>query len=57
MSELFGSLEWVRPKAWKMDWELRKGEKVVATMSSPKMFGTSVTATFGEDHYSLRKGG
>jgi hypothetical protein len=57
MSELFGSSEWVRPKAWKLDWELRKDGAVVATMSSPKLFGTSVAATFGDDHYSLRKAG
>jgi hypothetical protein len=57
MSEMFGRSEWVRPKAWKLDWELRKEGEVIATMSSPKLFGTAVSATFGEDRYHLRKGG
>lgn len=57
MSDMFGRSEWVRPKAWKLDWELRKDGQVIATMSSPKLFGTAVSATFGEDVYALRKGG
>jgi hypothetical protein len=57
MPEMFGRSEWVRPKAWKLDWELRKDGQVVATMSSPHLFGTAVSATFGDDSYSMRKGG
>ncbi len=57
MPDMFGRSEWIRPKAWKLDWELHKDGQVIATMSSPKLFGTAVSATFGEDSYSLRKGG
>ncbi|MBI0584010.1 MAG: hypothetical protein ISF22_07260 [Methanomassiliicoccus sp.] len=55
--EMLGESEWVRPKAWKMDWELRKGREVMAKMFSPSMFGTAVRASFGNELFSLRKGG
>ena len=55
--DLAGTLHWTRPKPWKLDWELRKGEEVIATMSSPKMFGTSVNATMDGTTYTMRKGG
>lgn len=40
-----------------MKWELRKGEEVIGTMSPPHTFGTSVTASFGQETYNIRKGG
>jgi hypothetical protein len=55
--DLIGPSEWIRPKAWKMDWELRKGVKVLATISSPGFFGTSVRATVDDKGYIIRKGG
>jgi hypothetical protein len=57
MSTLVGASEWIRPKAWKMDWELRQGNEVVAKMSPPTFFGTTVRATLGDDAFVLRKGG
>jgi hypothetical protein len=57
MTNLIGIMEWTRPKPWKLDWELKKGGEIIATMSSPKMFGTSVHATIGGTTYALRKGG
>jgi hypothetical protein len=57
MSDLVGTSEWVRPKAWKMDWELRQGDEILATMSSPRMFGTTVNATMDGTTYVMRKGG
>jgi hypothetical protein len=57
MSLPLGSSEWVRPKAWKMDWELRHGPEVLARMSSPSMFGTTVRASMGADNFVMRKGG
>ena len=57
MADLVGTSEWVRPKAWKLDWELRKDGEVLATMSSPKTFGTSVTAVMDGTTYTMRKGG
>jgi hypothetical protein len=50
-------LLWFRPKAWSMEWELRKGEEVMGTMSSPRFFGTTVHATINGRHFDLRKGG
>jgi hypothetical protein len=35
---------------------LKKDGEVIATMSSPKMFGTSVTATMDGVTYTMRKG-
>jgi|ADurb_Cas_03_Slu_FD_contig_21_1264065_length_570_multi_3_in_0_out_0_1 hypothetical protein len=52
-----GEMVWGRPKPWKLDWELRQGSKVVAKMSSPSMFGTTVRASIGDEHYVNRKGG
>jgi len=57
MSLPIGALEWVRPKAWKMDWELRHGSEVIARMGSPSFFGTTIRASLGNDRYLLRKGG
>ena len=57
MSLPLGASEWIRPKAWKMDWELRQGNEVIAKMSSPTFFGTTVRATLGNDAFVLRKGG
>jgi hypothetical protein len=56
-NELVGTSEWVRPKAWKMDWELRKDGKVLAKIASPGLFGTSARASVGEKRYTIRKGG
>jgi hypothetical protein len=55
--ELRGKFEWIRPKAWKMDWELRRDSETVATISSPAFFGTSMRGTYGGTDYVLRKGG
>ena len=55
--ELSGKLEWIRPKVWKMDWELRRDSETVATMSSPAFFGTSMRGTYRGTEYVLRKGG
>lgn len=52
-----GEMEWTRPRPWKLDWELRHGSEVVARMSSPSMFGTTVRASMGDEHYVSRKGG
>lgn len=57
MSLPIGALEWVRPKAWKLDWELRHGTEVIARMGSPSFFGTTIRASLGNDNYFLRKGG
>ncbi|MDW5563734.1 MAG: hypothetical protein SA339_10955 [Methanomassiliicoccus sp.] len=57
MSISAGSAEWIRPKAWKLDWELRRESEVVARMSSPSFFGTTVRATMGSENFVLRKGG
>ncbi|NLT38038.1 MAG: hypothetical protein GXX95_07765 [Methanomassiliicoccus sp.] len=55
--EMSGRYEWTRPKAWKMDWELRRESETVATLSSPAFFGTSMRGSFGGTDYVLRKGG
>jgi hypothetical protein len=52
-----GGMEWIRPKAWKMDWELRRGSEILARMASPSFFGTTVRASLGDEHYVNRKGG
>ncbi len=52
-----GTLDWIRPKAWKMDWELRRGSEAIARMASPSMFGTTVRASMGSENLVLRKGG
>lgn len=52
-----GASEWIRPKPWKMDWELRHGSEVIAKMASPSLFGTTVRASLGGENFVLRKGG
>lgn len=47
----------MRPKAWKMDWELRRGSEVAATLASPSLFGTTARASLGTERYVSRKGG
>jgi hypothetical protein len=56
-NDLVGTSEWVRPKAWKMDWELRKDNKVLAKIATPGLFGTSARASVGDTGYIIRKGG
>ncbi len=52
-----GRYEWVRPRAWKMDWELRRDGETVGTMSSPAFFGTSMRGTIEGEAYVMRRGG
>ncbi len=57
MKASVGASEWVRPKAWKMDWELRQGNDIIIRMGSPSFFGTTVRASIGDEVFTLRKGG
>lgn len=55
--DLTGTFTWARPSRLSMRWELRKGDKIFGTVSPPHIFGTSATAMFGQEAYSIRKGG
>ena len=57
MSSMVGEYEWTRPKPWKLDWVLRTGEEVVAELSSPSFFGTTMRGSFHGKYFVLRKGG
>jgi hypothetical protein len=49
--------EWSQPKRWRPNWELWKGEEVVARLSSPTFFGTTMRGSWSGRDYVLRKGG
>lgn len=57
MTDVTGTLIWMRPNRLSMRWELKKGEELVGTMSPPQIFGTSVTASWGEQYYAVKRGG
>lgn len=57
MSEHVDVLNWVRPKAWKLDWELQRDGAVVGALSSPRLFGTGMSGTMGKEEYILTRGG
>ncbi|NLK24981.1 MAG: hypothetical protein GX307_00155 [Euryarchaeota archaeon] len=52
-----GEITVVRPKAWSMWTELRRDGEVIATLSSPRFFGRSITAHAAGKAYVLTKGG
>lgn len=52
-----GEVGLVRPKAWSMRTELRRGSEAIAVLSPPQRFGRSATARVGERTYVLTKGG
>ena len=54
--ELSGKLEWIRPKVWKMDWELRRDSETVATMYRQRSSGPPWEA-LSRDGVCARKGG
>jgi hypothetical protein len=57
MTDYIGELEWVRPKPWKLDWELRRGGEVLGTLSSPRLFGTELSGTIGTEQFVMNRGG
>jgi len=52
-----GELDLVRPRAWSMRTELRRGIEVIATLSPPQRFGRAATVKVEGKTYVLSRGG
>lgn len=60
MRKLTGSdtnLKWVQPSAKRLDFDLRAGDEVLATLSWEKMFGTLATARTAETTWTFKRVG
>ncbi len=52
-----GELEWVQPSAWKMQYELRAGEEIVATLRFRSSFGSFATAESADGCWTFKRVG
>ena len=58
IAQLVGSsLEWVQPKALKMEYELRSGEEAVATLRFRSSFGSFATAESADGCWTFKRVG
>ncbi len=58
IAELIGrELEWVQPSAWKMQYELRAGEEIVATLRFRSSFGSFATAESADGCWTFKRVG
>lgn len=58
IAQLVGSsLEWVQPRALKMEYELRSGEEVVATLRFRSSFGSFATAESADGCWTFKRVG
>jgi len=57
MTELIGhELRWVQPRAMKMEFELRTGDIIAATLRFRSIFGTSATAASADGSWTFKGG-
>jgi hypothetical protein len=52
-----GELEWVQPSAWKMEYELRAGDKPIATLRFRSSFGSFATAEGADGCWTFKRVG
>ena len=58
MAELIGrELKWVQPHALKMEYELRAGEMLAATLHFRSSFGSFATATSADGSWTFKRVG
>ena len=56
IGEVIGrELEWVQPSAWKMQYELRAGAEIVATLRFRSSFGTFATAESLDGSWTFKR--
>jgi hypothetical protein len=57
LGELAGQkLKWIQPRAFKLEYELRAGSKIVATLRYPHCFDTFAIASSGDGTWTFRGG-
>lgn len=58
IAEVIGrELEWVQPSAWKMEYELRAGDKPIATLRFRSSFGSFATAESADGCWTFKRVG
>jgi hypothetical protein len=58
IAELIGrELEWVQPSAWKMEYELRAGDELIATLRFRSSFGSFATAESADGCWTFKRVG
>lgn len=58
INEVIGrELEWVQPSAWKMEYELRAGDDLIATLRFRSSFGSFATAESADGCWTFKRVG
>jgi hypothetical protein len=58
IAEVIGrELEWVQPSAWKMQYELRAGDELIATLRFRSSFGSFATAESADGCWTFKRVG
>lgn len=58
IAEVIGrELEWVQPSAWKMEYELRAGDELLATLRFRSSFGSFATAESADGCWTFKRVG
>ena len=58
IAEVIGrELEWVQPSAWKMEYELRAGEDIIATLRFRSSFGSFATGESADGCWTFKRVG
>jgi len=58
IAEVIGrELEWVQPSAWKMEYELRAGDELIATLRFRSSFGSFATAESADGCWTFKRVG
>ena len=58
IGEMIGrKLEWVQPSAWKMQYELRAGDELIATLRFRSSFGSFATAESADGCWTFKRVG
>jgi len=58
IAEVIGrELEWVQPSAWKMEYELRAGDELIATLRFRSLFGSFATAESADGCWTFKRVG
>lgn len=58
IAELIGrELEWLQPSAWKMEYELRAGDELIATLRFRSSFGSFATAECADGCWTFKRVG
>jgi hypothetical protein len=58
IAEVIGrKLEWLQPSAWKMEYELRSGDELIATLRFRRSFGSFATAESADGCWTFKRVG